>query len=122
MGLTAMMAFAACRWLGRSLIILALALGIGPTMTACDESLCAEIVSRTALFTDYQRDPDNPGEFVPVGEPIAWAEQGENVEVLWRSDLKDQRIFRVRAADGTEGFIFQERGLGDFGVATPCEE
>lgn len=91
-------------------------------MTACDESLCAEIVSRTALFTAYQRDPDNPGEFVPVGEPIAWLGQGESVEVLWRSDLKDQRIFRVETAGGKEGFILQELGLGDFGVATRCEE
>jgi hypothetical protein len=91
-------------------------------LLGCDERACTTIVKETSVFPDYGGSAESPGEFVPVGASIASLAPGEEVEVFWKSDLKDQRFFRVRTKNGTEGYIFHEPGIGEFAVSRPCAE
>jgi hypothetical protein len=58
----------------------------------------------------------------PSSKRIAVLKSGDRVRVLWASQFKDQRAYRVRTDTGLEGRIFYGPGLGRFSLPTACDE
>ena len=91
---------------------------IGGSLTGCDDTQCVEMMSRTALFAGCRHQHGDWGEMLPEGDPIAWVEDGEVVQVIERIDRKPQIILRVRTKRGLEGFVLDQ----NYGLSFDCKE
>jgi hypothetical protein len=56
---------------------------------------------------------------LPAGEVISVFEVGERAQVLWKSDFKDELVYRVKTKQGGEGLVYY--GIGAFSVPFPCD-
>jgi hypothetical protein len=74
----------------------------------------------TSVHESMQRHPETPGEAMPAGRIVATLDIGECAAVLDQYDDKDPTAYRVRLANGTEGWVFYDHGAWE--RVSSCEE
>jgi hypothetical protein len=87
----------------------------------CTEDGCTVIQGDTQVFSGIAEEGGRVEE-LPRGDPLFILRRGARARVRWRSNLRDQLIYGIEAADGRQGYIFHLPGLGQFALATKCSE